>query len=536
MAIEIPSYTNILIELHKAVKMHNFYPEGHPQLDASVEKCYLLFRKSLEIQGEIKWKIDQKGFYDNKTHVAPGNAEVASLGKKLFFRRIKEITFSPRLTVSELKVLLSIVKLEPEDLLAQGGAEAVFALKDVTGVLINALRPEDLLKIKRELEEKKDKERKELAEEKKKEEEAPGEAQSQEAEKAPAPREEEEKADETTFADLISLIRDERDFIRYQDLSVRLKEKGEAVLMEKRLDEIFPACLVFVEHLSTQPRLADDLRTLASERLRSFLNHDMIIYLVQRLASKDETHRGVINSILLFAGEDAARALLDSIIDSGDAVARRNLFNLIVRFGKQVRPLVEERLSNPEWYVIRQMVGLLGELKDPAAIDAIETVYANPEPRVKKEALKSLVKIGGPRATAILIKTLGEEDPSIVAQAIISLGVLKDPSVADILGEIALRRESLGETHEPKREAIRALGHIGSVKAVPYLERLLFRKVWFGKKANEEIRILAANSLGMIGTVEAYKAVQEACKDASVELYAACRRILEGREKKANER
>ena len=496
-------------------------------------KMLSALQKSLE-SGRIKWKIDQKGFYDNKTHVARQRG-VASLGKKLFFRRIKEITFSPRLTVSELKVLLSIVKLEPEDLLAQGGAEAVFALKDVTGVLINALRPDDLLKIKRGLEEKKDKERKELAEEKKKEEEAPGEAQAQEAEKAPPPQEA-EKADETTFADLISLIRDERDFIRYQDLSVRLKEKGEAVLMEKRLDEIFPACLVFVEHLSTQPRLADDLRTLASERLRSFLNHDMIIYLVQRLAVKDEQHRGVINSILLFAGEDAARALLDSIIDSGDAIARRNLFNLIVRFGKQVRPLVEERLGNPEWYVIRQMVGLLGELKDPAAIDAIETVYANPEPRVKKEALKSLVKIGGPRATAILIRTLGEEDPSIVAQAIISLGVLKDPSVADILGEIALRRESLGETHEPKREAIKALGHIGSVKAVPYLEKLLFRKVWFGKKANEEIRILAANALGTIGTVEAYQAVQEACKDASVELYAACRRILEGREKKANER
>lgn len=532
MSIEIPSYTTILIELNKAVKMHNFYPEGHPQLDAAVDKCYLLFRKTLEVQGEIKWKIDQKGFYDGKTPVAPGSAEVASLAKKLFFRRIKEITFSPRLTVAELKVLLSIIKLEPEGLLEQGGAEAVFALKDVTGVLINALRPEDLLRIKKELEEKQEKERKELAEEKKKAEEAPGESQSQEEEKPPPPKEE-ERPEETTFAEILSLIRNERDFIKYQDLSVRLKEKAEPILMEKRLDEIFPACLVFVEHLSTQPRLADDIRTLAAERLRSFLNHDMIIYLVQRLALKDERHRGVINSILIFAGEEAARALLDAIIDSDDAVTRRNLFNLIIRFGKPVRPLIEERLNHPEWYVIRQMVGLLGELKDPESLNAIEAAYSNPEPRIKKEVLKSLVKIGGPRATAILIKTLGEEDPSIVAQAIISLGVLKDPSVVDLLGEIALRKEPLGEAHEPKREAIRALGHIGSDKAVPYLTKLLFKKVWFGKKSNEEVRILAAHSLGAIGTEEACKAVQEACNDASVELYTACRRILEGREKKS---
>ncbi len=68
---------------------------------------------------------------------------------------------------------------------------------------------------------------------------------------------------------------------------------------------------------------------------------------------------------------------------------------------------------------------------------------------------------------------------------------------------------------------------------MPYLTRLLFKKVWFGKRSNEEVRILAAQSLGAIGTEEAYKAVQEACKDASVELYTACRRILEGREKKS---
>src|SRR5574337_315501 len=118
------NYSTILIELNKAVKMHNFYPEGHPQLDSALEKCFLLFKKSFDQQPEIKWKIDQKGFYDGKTLVAGDFAEITGLAKKFFYRKVKELTFTPRMTLQELKALLSIIKLEPEELQAKGGAEA----------------------------------------------------------------------------------------------------------------------------------------------------------------------------------------------------------------------------------------------------------------------------------------------------------------------------------------------------------------------------------------------------------------------------
>ncbi|MBI5642526.1 MAG: HEAT repeat domain-containing protein [Deltaproteobacteria bacterium] len=529
MSLEIPNYTTILIELNKAVKMHNFYPDGHPQLDLTVNKCYLLFKKNVEAQGEINWKIDQKGFYDDKNPI-PGNAEIAGLAKKFFFRRIKELTFTPRISVAELKVLLSILRLEPEDLQDKGGPEAVFAEREVAGILINELRYEDLMKLKKELDERKDLERKELAQEKKKEEEAAGESQSaQEQKQQPNPS---EHVEEAPLPALLQLFKDERDLLKYNDLSVRIKEKSDILLIEKKFDDLFPVYQVLIEHLTTLPRLPDDLRSSAAERLRSLQSRDMIQYLVDRLAAKEERSRGVINNVLLFFGEESAEILLDAIVDAQDALTRRNYFNLLVRFGRRIRLQVEKRLSSRQWFVVRQMIALLGELGDPASLDAVEDAYRNTDVRVKKEVLKSLVKISTPRATAMLINTLKEEDQSLVAQAIISLGALRDASVIDILGEIAVKREPFADNQEPKKEAIKALGAIANEKAVPYLTKILFKKVWFGKKSNEEIRAMAAYSLALIGTAEAYKAIEEAKNSAEGELYMACKRILEGREKK----
>lgn len=531
MSAETFDYSNILIELNKAVKMHNFYPQGHPQLDAALEKCFLQLKRTLGVQLEIKWRVDQKGFYDGKTPLAPGNMDVAGLAKRLFFRRIKELTFTDRLTAGDLKIFLSVVKLEPEELQALGGAEAYFAEKDVNGILINALNYDDLRKIKKELEEKKKDQEKVIEEEKKKEEEEAGESQKIEEIQDLPPLPEPGPVKEDTLPELIEKLKKERDFLKYHDISVRIREKAEVVLMERRFEEIFPAMVVLLEHALPTSELAGDIKATASERLASLFTREMIKYLVVRAGNKDEPYRTAIHRMLLSAGEEAVEELLDAIIEAQEAVRRRNLFNALVLFGGRIRPQVEGRLKHKEWYVVRQMLALLGELGDPDSIGAIEGTFSHPEVRVKKEAMKALVKIHSPRSTQILLRMLGDEDPSVVMQAIISLGMLKDPGAIEALGAIATKREAFADNQDQKKEAVKALGIIGDRKALPYLTGILFRKVWFGKRSNEEMRAMAAWSLGAIGGEDAINAVKQAAQDSEGELYHACKRILEGREK-----
>jgi len=528
MSLEIPDYTTILIELNKAVKMHNFYPEGHPQLDAALDRSYLLFKKRVDEAGEIRWKIDQKGFYDGKTPIAPAQKDLALLAKKLFFRRIKELAITPRMTLNDIKVLLSIIKMEPEDLQEDGGVETALAANDVQGVLVNALNYDDLRKIKKELEEKREDEKNAEAVRKKEEEEA-GEERKRQQEEAPPPIE--EAPQDEPFSALIKRIRTEKDLLRYNDLAARIKEKADMLLLEKDFDGVFPAALVFHEHSLTDSSLLDDIKKTASKKLDGLLTREMLAYMVGRAGEKNESSRHAIQQMLVVAGPEAAELLLTAIIDAPEALTRRSLFNALVAFGPVIREQVEARLDSPQWYVVRQMISLLGELGDPQALDAIEKTYEHPDMRVKRDVLKSLMKITSPRSTQILLRALDEDDQTLVTQAIISLGVLKDPAVIDTLGSIALKREAFADLMEPKKEAIKALGVIGSPRAVPYLTQILSKKVWFGKKTNEDARALAAYSLGLIGGPGAFEAIEKTLETSEGELYAACKRILEGREK-----
>lgn len=530
MPVEIANYATILIELVKAVKMHNFYPEGHPSLDNALTKSYQQLKKCVDAQGELKWRCDSKGFYEGKTLLAPGNAEAAAIAKKLFFKRVKELTFTPKASMHDLRVLLTVVKAEPEEVAAKGGVEAIFAMQDVEGILLNELRYEDLKKLKAQIQKKEEEERA-AAEAKRLAEEAAG------ASEAAKENEHEDKADEAgedaSLKELISAAGRETDLLKYNDLAVRIREKLEPLLAEKNLEQVHAAVMAFYSHAVPSSGKSDGIRTTALDKLRGLLTKDVLAFLAVKAGAKENQQRGATQSILVYSGDAGAEALLDAIIEAPEAATRRHLFNALVRFGGKLRPLAEARLKHQAWFVCRQMVSLLGDVGGPESIPALEGAYGHEEVRVKKEVMKSLVKIGTPRAAEFLIGKLREQDLSLVAQAIISLGMLKDPSAVEPLAEIASKRENFSDLLETQKEAVKALGIIGDGRAVEHLVKLLFRKVWFGRKANEEMRVLAALSLGMIGTPEALKAVKDASGSASGELETACKRVLEGRERTA---
>jgi HEAT repeat protein len=220
--------------------------------------------------------------------------------------------------------------------------------------------------------------------------------------------------------------------------------------------------------------------------------------------------------------------LLDALVDSPEAHARRNIFNSLVSLGERIRPEVERRLDDERWFAARQMVSLLGALGGTQSLEALETAYARPEISVKKEVLKSLARIPSKKSSNILMEALKDSNRSIQGQAIISLGMLRDPEAVDVLGEIAVKRDTFSDYFEQRKEAVKALGIIGDQRGVPFLTRLLFKRVWFGKRDHEELCSLAVIALGKIGGYEALEAIERAYNESAGALYSTCKRVIEG--------
>ncbi|MFQ5428221.1 MAG: HEAT repeat domain-containing protein [Thermodesulfobacteriota bacterium] len=524
--------TTILNELNKAVKMHNFYPSGHPHFETALGQCYLHIKRCVDERGVIKYSINHKGFQCDSKSISADSEEIGELAKKFFLRKIKELEITTRLSSEDIKELVYVLRLEPSEISDVGGIERFFAERGVEGLLLNEMHYEGLKKLKAELQQRKAEEVNTLAadsgvEEIAIDEEADGKDTSQ--------SEDDAKARDEDLMEMIEKIREEQDLLKYNDLSVRIKERSAALIAVNSMDEVMPAIFTFFELSRPGPRERKDYITMAETQLKSLLRLTPFLrHLTQRAGSKEEINRETIEQCLLIASDTAIviNLLLDDAVQAPEAIVRRNIYNTLLLFGEKLIPFIEERIRSGVWYEVRQMAALLGEIGDTSNLHLLEEIYQHDNVKIKKEALKSLARIPSVEAAAFLSKALEEEDTSLVSQAIVSLGFLRDTSALEAITAIALIWEPFAKSHNLQKEAIKALGNIGSPDSVPALSQILMRKSWFSRQDNDELRGLAAKALGMIDDEKAYKALEKAMKKTEGSLYATCKRALEKKTEK----
>ncbi|MCK5236667.1 MAG: HEAT repeat domain-containing protein, partial [Deltaproteobacteria bacterium] len=257
--------------------------------------------------------------------------------------------------------------------------------------------------------------------------------------------------------------------------------------------------------------------------LAELLTPDVTDYLITRLSEhREEEYRMAIAQLLYKAGGITLSKLLNALVDTKESQSRRFIFDVVVQFGDAIREHVNNKLADERWFVVRQMVAILGELGGEDSITSLEDAYLNADVRIKKEVLKSLARIPSNKSKVIINDALKSGDRELLGQAIISTGIIKDSSSVDMLGELVLKGDS-----ETKKEAIKAIGMIGDQKGLPYLTKLLFKRKWFGKDSDEDIKELAVISLGKIGGEEALFAAGKVMENSKGRLYNTAKRILE---------
>ncbi|MBI5048624.1 MAG: HEAT repeat domain-containing protein [Deltaproteobacteria bacterium] len=485
----------ILIEFSKTVKAIAFYPEGHPNREAVVEKTFNLLQEFIKEKGNIKVAIERAGFLEGKIPICRNHNPVQGLAKELFLKRVREITFTEDATLKEWKDLTSILSMDADSFKKGGGLEKMLVVKEIKGIQLNEMKYDDIRKKVIEIEEAK----KEM--EIGKEEEA---AEAEIAEEGEEGKKEDEvihsieeqlKAIEEkkeTLEILLDKLEKEEDTVSYNALAQKIAEKIKPMYEECNWEGLFPALVVFAAHSNPESPRHPEQKTIASDRLRELLHNYMIDYLITRLCNRREERRQEIQEMLRLLGEEAMKQLLTKLINTEEAHTRRQIFNILTIFGKMVRIEAEKQLDDERWFVVRQMVSLLGEIGSPHSLDAIKKAFGHRDDRVKKEVLKTIGKIQSNESVVFLLQKLDVSNTSIKMQAVISLGTLKAANAVEPLGHLALKRSFSDENIEIRKEAVRSLGMIGGDNAAAILKKVLKKQFFWGRKQNDEIRSVAA--------------------------------------------
>ena len=159
------------------------------------------------------------------------------------------------------------------------------------------------------------------------------------------------------------------------------------------------------------------------------------------------------------------------------------------------------------------MVTILGEIRSAESINALQLTARHPQPKVRKEVIKSLLKIGPQAADATLISLLEDPDNDVVRHAIYSLGAIRSRAAVAPLLDIVTVSDTFLKELSLKKMAILSLGRIGERQATNVLLNILTSRRWLAPVRWQEIKVAAATALGRMGDESALPLLKRHASD-----------------------
>jgi hypothetical protein len=289
------------------------------------------------------------------------------------------------------------------------------------------------------------------------------------------------------------------------DESVDALEGGLGLLLERGEFEVAAdAAQTLLQAASTaapaeQARLIAAVQRLADVREMRALHRAMHVY------ERDAVEYRACERLLVTLGDLAIEPLLEMLADEPDMALRKSMVDLISSVADSRVEVVGQRITDPRWYFVRNIVSILGSTRQSSALPYLDRTLRHTDARVRRETIRALAGIPDERVPGLLGAALGDVDAGNVQLAARYLGKLGHTVSIPLLLAVA-RGEGPGHReYGPRAEAIEALGRIGSVEALPGLTALAGRRRLGSGQRSRDLAAVAE---------EAIRAIDAAAREA----------------------
>ncbi|HKY33866.1 MAG TPA: HEAT repeat domain-containing protein [Candidatus Polarisedimenticolia bacterium] len=220
--------------------------------------------------------------------------------------------------------------------------------------------------------------------------------------------------------------------------------------------------------------------------------------------------------ILKRGGGRTANHLIERLAEEENRSHRARLVLLLKEMGKGSSSPFLARLDDPRWFLVRNVVGILGDIGDPNVVTHLKRVASHGDPRVRREVVRTFMRLGTPECEDLIIASLADEDRGVQITAVNALATLKGKRSASVLLDLARKSPPFEDVApEVRQEAFLGLGKLGAAEAVPVLSEVLKKKGFLGRSEPAELRAAAARALGAFGSKEAISLLTDLAQNES---------------------
>lgn len=226
--------------------------------------------------------------------------------------------------------------------------------------------------------------------------------------------------------------------------------------------------------------------------------------------------------LLRRGGAQATEVLLERLIEAESIGERRHYFDLL-RGGAEGLSQVIQRLGHSDWFVVRNVADLLGELRVAEAVGPLARALRHGDARVRRSAALALARIGTPETLDHLAGILRDEDAELRVAVAGAIGGREMETLAMPL-VLAVEREN-----DPRvvLELYHALGRVGSPAAIQALTRDALPAGWRWWRRRPGRRVAAIEGLKLAGGPAAIGTLESLLEDRDREVRRAAREALE---------
>ncbi len=470
-----------ILELAKGLKSVSFYPKGHPTLNQTITRiAAILDEIPLPEAGMVIGVSTNALVYRDAPLPLPSKA-VSVLNRELYLRRAAKVIFLPGQKAKEIFSFLSILNRDLQKIQDEGGLERAFLREHISRIWANRVDYEGLTEmLKREEEEPLPELEPEALQ-----------GIDDEAEPPAAP-------EAMTVEQLLARLEKETDPAAYRDCVIVLCRDIFGEQGDQRFDHARRALLLFIVHAERPPMKNREIAELARMGIRELASDELLSYFMRRLQDRGGAGRREAEGVLVAFGERSVKPLLAALAEENDLLVRKAIVDIVARIGRPAVPAILDNLNDSRWYMVRNMITIIGSLGIPDLAGNVAAVLSHPDLRVKKEAIKALSKLPHPAASAALADLCFFPEETVALTATAALSSKKEPEAVSALYRRAVQKRFLYPRYRLAHEAIDSLRAIGTDEAVSALEFILkTRAVW----PTERFRAMKIHALRSVAKV-----------------------------------
>jgi len=278
--------------------------------------------------------------------------------------------------------------------------------------------------------------------------------------------------------------------------------------------------------LSDSKKPPGEFQFAANQVLQHIGRDDFLGRLHVILGRHRDLDLAALTKFLAQLGPSAAPTLCGVLGEIQEMNVRRAICEALVLSCKSHVSILLDRLSDPRWYVVRNILYILGRIAHQGVERALGDALTHNDMRVRKEAVRALAGIDSPASRAYLNSALRDSNKDIRILVAQLLASRRDERAARIIWSVIESPEFAGRDVEERSAFCGALGRAGSDALIPKMERMLTRGGLF-QSAEQAGRMEAAMALAWLGTPAALELLSREAKSKNESVRRAVANALQ---------